>query len=215
MSAVADKVQKAFGKYPKRTYPKGQILLFADEDPEHIFYIISGRVRKYDVSYRGDEVVVNVYKPPAFFPMSWAVNKTPNKYFYKTEIKTEVHIVPTDSALEFVKSNPDVMLDLLSRIYRGMDGLLGRVVHLMSGSARSRLIYELIIEARRFGQKNSDMSYRLAVNEVDLAARSGLSRETVSREMQKLKDNEIVSVKGKIITILNLKKLQALLASEV
>lgn len=215
MNSIEEKVQTAFSKYPKRSYPKGQILVFADENPEHIFYLVSGRVRKYDVSYRGDEVIVNIFKPPAFFPMSWAINKSQNKYFYKTETKSELHIVPTAVALEFVKSNPDVMLDLLSRIYKGMDGLLGRMVHLMSGTAKSRLIYELIIECRRFGKTAAGFHIVLNVNEVDLAARTGLSRETVSREMQKLKEIGIVTIKGKEITIKDLPALEKMLGSEV
>lgn len=215
MSSVSDKVHKAFSKYPMRTYPKGQILIFADENPEHIFYIAKGRVRKYDVSYRGDEVIVNIYKPSAFFPMSWAINKSQNKYFYKTETKTELHIVPTDIALDFVKANPDVMLDLLSRIYHGLDGLLGRVVHLMSGTAKSRLIYELIMECRRFGTQDKPHIYALNVNEVDFAARSGLSRETISREMQKLKDLGIVSINGKVIEVKDLLALEKMLGGEI
>lgn len=215
MNSVEEKVQTAFSKYPKRSYPKGQILVFADENPEHIFYLVSGRVRKYDVSYRGDEVIVNIFKPNSFFPMSWAINKSQNKYFYKTETKSELHIVPTDAAVEFIKANPDVMLDLLSRIYRGMDGLLGRVVHLMSGTARSRLIYELIIESRRFGEKDTAGHITLTTNEVDLAARTGLSRETVSREMQKLKESGIVSIKGKLIFVKDRSGLEKILGGEV
>ncbi len=87
-SAVSSKIDQFFRTYPQRSYPKGQILVFAGEEPEHVFYITKGRVRQYDVSYRGEEVIVNVFKPPAFFPMSWAINKTPNKYFFKTETDT-------------------------------------------------------------------------------------------------------------------------------
>lgn len=207
-STVDQKIEQHFSKYPERSYPKGQILVFADESPEHIFYIVKGSVRKYDVSYRGDEVIVNIFKPQAFFPMSWAINGTPNKYFYKAESDVELHIIPVDDALRFIKDNPDVMLDLLSRVYKGMDGLLGRVVHLMSGSARSRLLYELIIECRRFGEKNTDGGINLTANEVDLAARSGLSRETVSREMKKLKDENLVSLSSKGILVKDLSALE-------
>ena len=199
--AIDQKIHEALSRYPKRSYPKGQILVFADETPEYIFYITKGRVRKYDVSYRGDEIIVNIFKPPAFFPMSEAVNHSRNKYFYKAETATELHIVPIDTALDFLKSNPDVMYDLLSRIYRGVEGLLGRLVHLMSGSAKSRLLYELLIECRRFGVKNADGSYSLDITEVDLAARAGMSRETVSREMKQIKASGMVELDGKNIII--------------
>jgi CRP/FNR family transcriptional regulator len=197
---VTAKVHEHFSKFPRREYPKGQILVFADENPEHIFYVTKGRIRKYDVSYRGDEVIISIFKQHSFFPMSWAINHTPNKFFYKTETPVELHVVPTDDALEFLKANPDVMLDLLSRLYRGLEGFYGRMVHLMSGTARSRLLYELIIEARRFGEKLPDDKYVLQANETDLAARSGLSRETISREMKKLKSQGLVDVtKNKIV----------------
>jgi CRP/FNR family transcriptional regulator len=212
---IAQKIDEHLSKYPKRTYPKGQILLFADEDPEHVYYIVKGRVRQYDVSYRGDEVIVNMYKPPAFFPMNWAINRTPNKYFFKTEEETEVHIVPADDALAFIKENPDVLLDLLGRLYKGMDGLLGRVVHLMSGSAKSRLTYELIIECRRFGKKQDDGSYKLSASEIDMGARAGLSRETVSREIRKLKDQGLVEIVRDGIKLPDLAKLEKALGSEI
>lgn len=212
---VQEKIAATLGAYPKRTYPKGQILIFADENPEHIYYIVRGRVRKYDVSYRGDEVIVNIYKPPAFFPMSWAINHTPNKYFYKTEEETEMHVIPADDAVDFVKNNPDVLYDLVSRIYSGLDGMLGRIVHLMSGTAKSRLIYELIIECRRFGEQKADGSYDLGVTESDLAARSGLSRETVSREMRKLKDRGWLSVTPQQLRVNDINVLEHLLGQEI
>lgn len=212
---TATKVHDHFSKYPKRSYPKGQILIFADESPDHIFYIVSGKVRVYDVSYRGDEVVINVFKSPAFFPMSWAINKTPNTYFYKTEEPTTVHIVPADDAVEYIKANPDVMLNLLSRLYEGVEGILRRMVHLMSGTARSRVIYDLIIECHRFGTPLSGERYTLNATELDIAARSGLSRETVSREIKKLKKDQLVSVDGHSIIIEDVAALEKLLGIEI
>ena len=212
---LADKIHEHFSRYPKRTYPKGQILIFADENPEHIYYIVSGKVRVYAESYRGDEVVINVFKPPAFFPMSWAINKTPNSYFYKTDEPTDVHLVPVDEAASFIKSNPDILLDLLSRVYAGIEGLMGRMVHLMSGTARSRVIYEVIIECHRFGKVGSKNSYKLEATERDLAARSGLSRETVSREINKLKSDGFVSIDGHTISVTDLQSLEKLLGTEI
>src|SRR5690606_15985273 len=116
----------------------------------------------------------------------------------------EIKQAPATEVVEFVKSNPDVLFDLLLRLYRGMDGLLGRMVQLMSGSARERLIYELLVEARRFGTELPDKSIALTVNEKELGARAGLSRETVSREIHKLKDENLAYVKGKEIILKDL-----------
>jgi CRP/FNR family transcriptional regulator len=191
---VSAKVAAFFGKYPLKEFAKGEILILADENPKYIYYLIEGHVREYDISYRGDQVVVNVFKPQAFFPMSWAIAKTPNRYFFDAGEKVVVRMAPPEEVMEFAKSNPDVVLDLLTRLYSGIDGMRRRMAHLMGGSAKSRLLFELIIECRRFGKQQKDGSFLININESEIGARAGLSRETVSREMNNLKKRNLISV---------------------
>jgi CRP/FNR family transcriptional regulator, cyclic AMP receptor protein len=195
------KTEEFFSAFKQRSYSKSQILVQAGDAPEFVYYLESGQVRQYDISYRGDEVVVNVFKPGAFFPMSWAINRTPNDYFFETVGEVKLRLAPPDKAVKFLKDNPDVAFDLLSRVYLGTDGLLRRMAHLMGGSARSRLIFELILSSRRYGDESGNGSTELHLKEGDLAARAGMSRETVNREMKKLKDDGLVSVENRKIVI--------------
>jgi CRP-like cAMP-binding protein len=190
---VAQKIEDFFDDYTTKQYAKGQVLIRAHDEPAHIYHLISGKVKQYDISYRGDEVILNVFKPPAFFPMSCAINRTLNLYFYEAETDVELRIAPLDETIDFLKSNPDVLYDLLARVYLGTDGLLGRIAHLMAGTARSRVLYELLIESRRFGEPRG-RGIAIALTEGDVAARAGLARETVSREIRKLKDDGLISV---------------------
>lgn len=209
---IQQKVQSFFGAYPKRTYPKDQIVIFSGESPEKVFYILSGRISQYDISYRGDEIVINVFKAPAFFPMAVAINKTANKYFFKAQEQSELQIAPSEDVIAFLKANPDVMFNLLSRLYSGIEGVLERTVHLMSGTAKSRVMYELIIEADRFGEKTSNDCYELAISEVELGTHAGLARETISREIKHLKGRGLVEVKYSRIIITSLTQLKDELA---
>lgn len=198
-SDIKKSIETFFAPYPLKRFKKGQIIIYANEAPAGIFYLKQGKVRQYDVSERGDEIVVNVFQPPAFLPMSWAINKNENLYFFETVEVVEAHIAPPEAVVEFLINNPKVMYNLLSRLYSGTDGLLRRMAHLMGGSARNRLLYEIIVECRRFGKPLSDNSYRLSVNESELAQRAGLSRETVSRELGKLKAQKLVTYDHSII----------------
>ena len=78
------KVSNFFKKYKQQKYKKGEILIRADEDPSGIFYIIEGKVKEYAISKKGEEIIVNIFKPHTFFPMSWAINNTKNQYYYET-----------------------------------------------------------------------------------------------------------------------------------
>lgn len=200
---VLAKVEKFFGAYRLRKYNKGQVLLLNGDTGGNVFYLIEGKVKQYDVTYRGDEIILNIFKPPAFFPMSLAINKTENPYIYEADTDVVLRQVPMPEVVAFIKSNPDVLFDLLSRVYKGMDGILGRVVQLMTGSAKGRLMYELLIEARRFGTE-AGKSMVLDVSEKELGARAGLSRETVSREASKLVSENLLTIHGGKVTIIDI-----------
>lgn len=184
------------------------------EDPlQGVFYILDGRVSQYDITPSGNEVVVNVFKPGAFFPMSSVINGTVNHYFFEASTKVTAHLAPTDEAVRFLKDNPDVAFDLLTRVYRGTEGVLRRMAHLMGGDAKSRLLFELLNTAYRFGELQKDGSIFVSLKESDLARHSGLARETVNRSMQDLKTAGAVQVTHSGITITHLDQLEAMLGA--
>ncbi len=211
---VATKIEEFFAKYRLRSYSKGQILILSGDQADYVYHLIKGKVKQYDVTYRGDEIILNVFKPPGFFPMSLAINKVPNPYIYEAESDVEIRQAPANEVIAFIKANPDVLYDLLSRVYKGVDALLGRMTYLMAGSAHSRLIYELLIEARRFGTQQGDGCV-LDINEKALGARAGLSRETVSREIHKLKEEKMIETGSTGILINNVAALEQKLGPEV
>jgi CRP-like cAMP-binding protein len=207
-NVIAKKIENFFSRHKVREYDKGQILIFGGDEPAGIFYLTKGRVKQYDLSQRGNEVIVNVFKPPAFFPMSWAINQTANNYFFEADTKVKTYLCPVKEAVDFIKANPDVMYDLLSRVYRGTDGLLGRVSQLMAGSAKSRLLFELILETKRFGQQDQRGNYTISMNENELGRLAGLTRETVSREMHALVKTGLIKIERNQIMINNLQLLE-------
>jgi CRP/FNR family cyclic AMP-dependent transcriptional regulator len=211
---VAKKVEEFFGQYTLRSLDEGQVLIHAGENPPGITYLVSGQVRQYDISERGNELVLNTFKPPAFFPMSWALNKTPSPFLFEAAKPVTFRQAPVEDVTAFIEANPDVLLDLLKRVYRGTDALMQRMANLMDGSAYRRVLFELLIMARRFGDSKDESSYKLAVQESDLAHNAGLSRETVSRELQKLKAAGLVTTGRKSIVIVDIARLEAELGLE-
>lgn len=197
MAEAEQGIQEFFARYRSRAYKKGQILIFAGDKPDSIFHLESGNVKQYDISPQGDEITINVFKPPAFFPMSTVLNDSENPYIFEAETDITVKQAPTKEVVEFIHDNPEVAIDLLKRVYRGMDGILARMAHLMKSSARDRLVYEILVTSKRFGKPHeSDGSFTTDINEHELASRSGLTRETVSREMQKLMKDGLVDFKS-------------------
>jgi len=198
---ILDKIKKHFNQYDLKTYAKGELITLANEAPAGISFLQSGIVEQYDITAVGNRVTVNIYKPPSFFPMSWAINKTPNSYFFGAVTKVTLRQADPVATVVFLQSNPDVLFDLLSRVYSGSDVLLRRLALAASGIAVNRLIFELLVEAYRFGAPLATDQTFITVKQNALAARSGLARETVNRELHKLEKLNLLSLATQGITI--------------
>ncbi|MEK7152841.1 MAG: Crp/Fnr family transcriptional regulator [Patescibacteria group bacterium] len=215
MTNITQRTIDFFTQYPLRTFDKRQLLIRAESEVDHVFYMVEGRVSQYDITPSGNEVAVNVFKPGAFFPMSSAINNTPNHYFFEASVKTVVHVVPAADAVQFLKDNPDILFDLLARVYRGVDGILRRMAHLMGGDAKTRLSFELLNAAYRFGEQQQDGSVFVGLSEGDLARHSGLARETISRLIQSLKTAGLVEIDPHGILLKDIRKLEAQLGGDL
>lgn len=201
------KIEKFFDAYPARNWPAKHIVVHEGDEPQGIYFIEKGDIRQYTIDQRGEEIVVNSFHNPAFIPMFWAFNNSPCKYFFETTGETTLRCAPKEDVLKFLKQNPDVVFNLLERVYSGLDGVLMRMVHLMSGTAYTRILHELIIQTRRL-HPGDDSKILLPLKEYQLGSYCGLTKETVSREFKKLKQKDLVSVGAAGITINNIEKLQ-------
>lgn len=206
---IKNKLDKFFAGHKRQSFTSREILIRADEEPLGVFYLTDGIVKMYAVSSQGEEVVINIYRPISFFPMAWILNDTISHYYFEALTKVTVTKAPKDQFLKFLKSDPEVLFDLLKRIYKGLEGYFSRMEYLMSGSARARLITEILIYAKRFGIKqNGKIVVSMKLTEKDLASQTGIARETVSREIHKLKEKSLIDFEKNTLTVNNILNLE-------
>jgi CRP-like cAMP-binding protein len=210
---IQRKLTSFFSDYQQKKYAKGELISRANQEIKYLSFLETGIVAQYDITNQGSRFIVNIFKPFTFFPMSSAINASPNPYFFEAISDVVVRRADAGSTVFFLKENPDVMLDLLSRVYKGTDMLLKRLVLASSGHASDRLILEILIEAYRFGIKTGNGVKLVSLKQSILAERSGLARETVSREVHKLKEYGLLS-KTKSATVLDVNGLERLLSNE-
>lgn len=209
---IREKITSFSKTFPKETFEKRHVIIRAGEDPKGIYFLEKGVVRQYIITKEGEEMTLNIFRPVSFFPMPYALDVYIPEYFFEAMEQSEIRMATKEDTLSFLAKEPEVTLDLLKRVFVGLEGILIRMEHLMSGEALSKLIAILIILARRFGEERSDgIAINLRMTHKDLASQSGLSRETVSREMSHLKDKGIIDYTSSVITIKNLQTLENLL----
>lgn len=197
-----------YASYPVRRYKKGHVIIVAGEPADHAYFLAEGKVKVYDVTYRGDEVVVNSMKNPCIFPLSAVVNHTAPRYTFEADSDIILKQAPIADVIAFLDNHPSVIRELLSALYRQIEGTLKRLVYSTTSSAKTRLVYALVMECHQFGERQPDGSCRLESTEKDLASKAGLSRETVSREARTLKKSNLLEIHHSFLVVPDLLKLE-------
>jgi CRP/FNR family transcriptional regulator len=209
------KLDKFFiGFKPVRLYKKGEIIIRAGDIPNGVFYLKKGFVRLYSISSEGQEITFNIFKPGSYFPMFWAIGNSSNTYFFEAMTNIEVCRAPKNELIKFLKKEPEILFELTRRILVGLDGLLTMAEYRLFGSAYTRVASVILICAKRFGRKsnNGDIVIELPLTHRQIASFAGLTRETTSLAIQKLKNIGVVNYNRHLVAVKNIKKLEKELA---
>jgi CRP-like cAMP-binding protein len=176
-----------------RNYKKGEMLIRADDDPQGIFCLTKGLVRQYTISQTGNELSLHILKPISYFPMVWAVNGTPNVYFFEALTPVEVGRAPRDQVVNFIKDKPNLLFALMSQLLEDYAETLKRIEHLVFSDAYRRVISVLVYIAKHFGiaqGKKIIVDHRFT--QQNIATLVGVARETASLELIKLEKKGLV-----------------------
>ena len=199
-----------------RHYKKGEVLIRADDDPQGIFCLKKGYVRQYTISKTGLELTLHILRPISYFPMVWAINGTPNVYYFEALTAVEVERAPREDVVNFIKDKHTIIFDLLSELIEDYAESLNRIEHLVFSDAYRRVISVLLYIVKHFGEKHLKgfiVNHRFT--QQDIATLVGVARETAGNELVKLEKKGLVKYIGRSIYIESIDKLNAEIARPI
>lgn len=209
-------VKQFFSQYKAREYQKGEIILRAKETPTSIYYLETGYVREFILSEQGLELTLHFFKPKSFFPLTWALLGHENLYDFDAATPVIIRQAPKDEVVVFLKNNVEVLFDLNKRVLAGIEGLLSRIQYLAFGNARLKVVSTLLFLTKHFSEVRNDvMVITTPFTHREIAAFAGVTRETVSREIEKLKEQQLIRYNAKTIALLDIMALRQELSTSV
>ena len=216
MIDIYSKMLKQFvGKYPTRSYHKGEIIIFQGEAPRSTFIIESGVVKAYNLSIHGDEKPVGFFTASESFPGTWIYNKVPSAIYYYEAFTAEcsVYLVPRQDYVNFVRSHPMMALAELDRYVNNQLSLSMQLNALQHSRANEKLMYTLHYLSITHGKQLSGKvrEIELHLTHQDFANLTGLTRETAATELNKLKHQGVINYGKNQPYTVDLGKLQVIL----
>ena len=207
-TTATQKLNDFFSHYTSLKYEKNERILRENEMPSGVFYSRSGIVRMYLISEEGNELTIIMHPEGNIFPMRWVLNNQANIYNNQAMNAVELWRAPKEAFLTFLQQNPDVMMYLLEQQMFDLSALVYRMQHIVFGNAHAKVASIVLTAAKRFGEQVKEgILVQVPLTHQQIADSAGITRETASLEMKKLKDTGLISYKGRTIIINDLEKL--------
>jgi CRP/FNR family transcriptional regulator, dissimilatory nitrate respiration regulator len=193
-----------------KSLAKGQYL-FHEGDAAQGFYIIQrGSVNAHRVSAAGKEQIIHVFRAGESFAEAALATERGYPADACALEPTQVLLVQKNGILALLKRQPELALRMLGSMSSHLRVLVGQLEDLALKDVETRLANWLV---KRCPDSKSDKPARieLAMTKRVLAAELGTVSETFSRTLAKFREQKLIAVKGKTVTILSPAKLGALL----
>lgn len=208
-SDESHKISAFFGAHTPFQAETDSILIHPDERPTTVFYLTSGIVAQTKTTIKGQELTMNLYKPGSFFPLMDFVAGIQNQYTFRTIETCTGFKAPVQEVVTWIQSDAAISFDITKRLLKGLHGMLLKTEKLMQRDATAILAQTLLTFAARFPTADAKtVGIALSLTHQQLADATGLSRETITRELSQLKADGVISNEHKQIIIHYLTLLQ-------
>jgi CRP-like cAMP-binding protein len=185
--------------------------LFHEGGLAHGFYIIQrGAINVHRVSAVGKEQVIHVFRAgESFAEAALAIEKG-----YPADARaiesTQVLLVQKAGFLALLKRQPELALRMLGSMSSHLRVLVVQLEDLTLKDVETRLANWLIKRCPN-AQGTQPVRIELAMTKRVLAAELGTVSETFSRTLAKFREQQLLTVKGKVVTIISPARLHAVL----
>jgi CRP/FNR family transcriptional regulator, dissimilatory nitrate respiration regulator len=185
--------------------------LFHEGDPAVGFYVVQrGAVNVHRVNAAGKEQIIHVFRTGDSFAEVALASSTGYPADARVLEPTQVLLVQKDGILALLKRQPELALRMLGSMSSHLRVLVGQLEDLTLKDVETRLANWLVKRCPD-SQAEKPVNIELKMTKRVLAAELGTVSETFSRTLAKFRQQKLVTVKGRTITVLAPKRLAELL----
>jgi CRP/FNR family transcriptional regulator, global nitrogen regulator len=200
--------QLSGGAFPPvvETYERGKTIFFPGDPAERVYFLLRGAVKLSRVYEAGEEITVALLRENSVFGVLSLITGQRADRFYHAVAFTPVDLLslPIEQVEKALKENPElsmIMLQGLSSRILQTEMMIETLAHRDMGS---RLVSFLLILCRDFGVPAQDgITIDLKLSHQAIAEAIGSTRVTVTRLLGDLRQDKMISIHKKKITVHN------------
>jgi CRP/FNR family transcriptional regulator, cyclic AMP receptor protein len=186
-----------------RAYRKNQIIFLEEDTGNYMYLVLSGKVKVSKSTHTGKETILAIHRVGDFFgEMSLLDGKTSPATVSAMEDSKIISVSGADFH-KYIMHNENVLLQIIQVLCARLRQVW-QTQSQSSNTADKRIRLGLYDLAQKHGIRDArGIIIDLKITHQDLAEMVGTSRETVSRELAKLREENIIDITDRRITLLN------------
>ncbi len=193
-----------------KTLTKGDYL-FHEGGPSSGFYVVqAGAIDVHRVNAAGKEQVIHVFRAGESFAEATLATERGYPAEARAVEASQVLHIQKAGFIALLRKQPELALRMLGAMSGHLRVLVGQLEDLTLRDVETRLANWLVKRCPNLGSTQAHIITLSGTKRV-LAAELGTVSETFSRTLARFRDLQLVSVRGKAITVTNPSKLHALL----
>jgi CRP/FNR family transcriptional regulator len=175
------------------------------------FYIVQqGAINVHRVNAAGKEQVIHIFRPGESFAEAALATERGYPADARAVGSAQVLMVQKDGILALIKRQPDLALRMLASMSGHLRVLVGQIEDLTLKDVETRLANWLLKRCPASHQP-TPVKIKLGITKRTLAAELGTISETFSRTLAKFRDQSLIKVEGRVITVLSPPRLAQLM----
>ncbi len=193
-----------------RKFKIKEILYNANDSFKNIYFVNSGIIKTFKTSSNGIESISGFQMSGEWAGLESVGNENHSNYS-QALVDSDVYVINYQLFLEALQTSHSA----LKRFNKTLSNEINRNTNLINILKNSRREKKIIVFLMGISHQNgnidsNDQEFDLKMSRGDISSYLSISREEISRILQKLENNGLIFVKNRHISLLNIPKLNAM-----
>lgn len=186
-----------------QSYKKGQIIYAEGDEPENLWILLKGKVKKYK-SGIGDRVqILRLYRPVQYFGHRAYFAQEPYVSTAAAFEPSTVGSINMRIVENLIRQNNELAMFIIHNLSKTLGGSDTKIVNLTQKHIRGRLAEALLLLEENYGLEDDNATLKIYLSREDLANLSNMTTANAIRTLSTFVNEKLILVDGRRIKIIN------------
>ena len=201
-----DNIYSISDRIVQKKIRNNEILFIEGDSSKYLYFLVSGKIKTFRTNEQGKEYITQVYKEKDFFGYTSLLDANIYEDTAVAIEDSEIASIIKQDFYQMLLSNNELYTKFIKYITSDLSETNDKLIKLAYDSARKRVAEAILYLAKKYHMELLN-GIVFSVCRDDISSISGVSPESVSRNLTDLRSERLIELQNGKIKILDLRKL--------